>query len=128
MLALLLIASSSATHVTTYEQDNLRTTGTFAGMESLIVDPATAIPALQPLTAAPVGGVEKLANGKGGSGTVMVFTNPASTWAWLNINGTRVGTISPYGTITVQGMKPGWYSLDLEFPTGFTRRIAVELK
>lgn len=128
MLTLLLVASSYATHVTTYEPDNLRTTGVFAGMESLIVDPATAIPALTPLAAAPTGAVERVANEKGGSASVLVFTNPASTWAWLSLNGTRMGTISPYGTITVQGVKPGWYTLDLELPTGFVRRMAIEVK
>lgn len=128
MLALLLIASSQATHVTTYEQDNLRTTGVFAGMESLIVDPAAAIPALTPLSAPPTGAVQRVANEKGGSASVLVFTNPASNWAWLSINGTRMGTINPYGTITVQGMKPGWYTIDLAFPTGFVRHLAVEVK
>lgn len=127
-MLLLLISLASATHVKTYEPDVMRTKGPFSGMESLIVDAKVFIAQAQPLSAAPGGAVEVFPNEKGGSASVMVFTNPGSSWAWLTINGTKVGTINPYGTITVDGLHSGWYELDLLYPNGFTRKIAIELK
>lgn len=125
MLSLLLVCLAHATHITTYEPDVMRTKAPFGGMESLVVDPKPFLEQLEPLKAPPGPGVERYANGPGGSPSVLVFTNPMSNWAWLTINGTKVGTINPFGTITMEGVKPGWYQLDLAEPTGWVRWTAV---
>ncbi len=128
MLALLFATLASATHVTTYEPDVLRTKAPFAGMETLVLDDVkTWISQLQP-TGAPTGVVEKLVNGPGGSPSVLVFHNPMNGWAWMTINGTKVGTINPYATMTLEGVKPGWYVIMLEVPTGFQRTFAVQVE
>jgi len=134
MLSLLLsISVAWATHVTTYEPDVLRTTGPLAGMESLVVEPQQALSQLKPLAAQPGVGVEVVANGAimvGGEGAktpeeTLIFTNPVSTWCWLTLNGTKIGTINPYATITFTGVKSGWYQIDLHEPNGFERHLAV---
>ena len=125
MLALLFATLASATHVTTYEPDVLRTKAPFAGMETLVLDDVkTWVSQLQP-QGSPTGVVEKLVNGPGGSPSVLVFPNPMSSWAWMTINGTKVGTINPLATMTLEGVKPGWYEIKLDLPTGFVRTFAV---
>jgi outer membrane protein OmpA-like peptidoglycan-associated protein len=127
MLLSLLISAAYATHVPTYEQDNLRTTGPLAGMESLVVEPAAFLKEVKPLANPPGAGVEKLKNEAGDAPDILKFTNPMSNWAWVTVNGIKVGTINPYGTITFTGLPSGWYQLDLAQPTGFVRHFAVRV-
>ena len=120
-----LIASLAlATHVETFVVDPAQTKGRFAGLEKVVVDPAATVVA--PVASAPKGHVVNNAARPGES--ALVFTNPLSAWGWVEINGTRIGTIGPYATMRIEGTTPGWYGIILQADTGYRAPYAVEVK
>lgn len=126
MLPLALFQIASAATISTFPVDPAYTPAPFAGMEALVVDPVATAAALRPDTA-PVGpDVEPIASGARAPDAGLVFTNPTSTWAWLAINGTRIGSIGPFATARFDGLAPGRYRIDLTLPNGFVRPFAVQ--
>ena len=121
---LLLASLAFATHVKTFEIDPSYTKGRFAGLESLVVDPATTTVA--PVATTPKGNI--IANGVPAGDPALVFTNPLSSWGWVEINGTRIGTIGPYATMRLEGLKPGWYGVIVEVNTGYRAPYAIDVK
>jgi outer membrane protein OmpA-like peptidoglycan-associated protein len=126
LLAVLLAAPlAHATHVSTYALDPLYTKGPFAGMGSLVVDPAAVLPKLQPYTSPTPKGALELTTEAVAPDRALVFTNPTDTWAVLHINGMAIGNIGPYATARFEGLKPGPYWLTLVLPSGFHREFLV---
>ncbi len=122
---LLFVSLALATHVQTFELDPLYTKGSFAGMESLVVDPSAVLPQLGPWTGATPPSALTLPTEAVPPDRALVFTNPADTWAVLHINGTPIGTIGPYATARFEGLKPGAYWVTLVLPNGFHREYLV---
>lgn len=126
MLLLALFHVASAATISTFPVDPAYTKAPFSGMESLVVDPVATAAALTPDTA-PVGpDVESIASGVQAPDPGLVFTNPTSTWAWLAINGARIGSIGPFATARFDGVTPGRYRLELTLPNGFVRTFEVQ--
>lgn len=122
---LVLIASLAlATHVKTFVDDPAFTKGRFSGLEQLVVDPAST--SLAPAATAPKG--HPVVNGTQPGDRALVFTNPLSSWGWVDINGTRIGILGPYATMRVDNLAPGWYGIVLEVNTGYRAPYAVEVK
>lgn len=128
MLALLaFVGLASATHVTTFEVNVKWTDPPFAGMESLVVDPAVFLAQLQPVRGPFPPEVEALENEALPGQRQLAFTNPMNNWADLKINGTPVGVLGPYSTLKLDGVRYGTYTLELKQPTGFVRTFAVKV-
>lgn len=111
-------------NVTTFITDPNYTGAPFAGMESLYVDPTTTQAQLKPLADRPTG--EKVADvpGKG----TLEFTNPMSYFGDVTVNGVKIGTLGPYATFHFSGMAPGWYSITMAMPNGFSRTFAQQVQ
>lgn len=116
-----------ATHVTTFDLDPLYTKAPFSGLESLVVEPATAQAQLQPMAATDLKTLEKLDSVAAPGSRTLAFTNPASNWAEVSVNALPIGIIGPYATMSLAGLRPGSYHVSLKFPTGFVRDFAVRV-
>lgn len=129
MLALLpFIGLALATHVTTYDVNVRWTKPPFSGLESLVVDPAVAIQQLQPVRPPLPADVEEVENLAVKGDRAIVFTNPMSSWADISLNGLLIGTIGPYSTTRLEGLKLGLYTIKLKVPTGRERTFAVRVQ
>jgi len=56
----------------------------------------------------------------------LVIVNPASGWAELSINGTKVGVLGPLATAKLHDVKHGQYDVQLSITTGLTWTDRVE--
>jgi outer membrane protein OmpA-like peptidoglycan-associated protein len=122
-----LIALASAARVNTYDVDTEYTKGQFAGLESLVVDPAAAVKTIQPAQAPFPATAERTRNEAAPGDNALVFTNPTSTFAEYSVNGTVIGTIGPFATARLEGLQHGMYDLGLKLPTGYRRDFVVRL-
>ncbi len=122
---LLLVSLALATHVKTFDLDPSYTKGPIAGLESLVVDPATAVAALAPWTGATPISAIPLPTEAEAPDRALVFSNPTDTWAVLKVNDTQLGTIGPFATTRIEGLKPGAYWLTLVLPNGFHREYLI---
>lgn len=128
MLALLpFVGLAFATHVTTYDVNNRWTKPPFSGLESLVVDPAVAIEQIKPVRAPLPADVEEVENLAVKGDKALAFTNPMSSWAEVSVNGLPIGTIGPYSTMRLEGLKIGTYTVQLQVPTGRARTFAVRV-
>lgn len=114
-----------ALNVQTFDRDPGWSNGPIDGLRQVWIDPATVATAVRPLAAAPGPEFERVENGAGGG---LVFTNPVNTWTNLVVNDVRVGELTSYATVRLQGVAPGWYAVQLELSTGFVRKFAVEVR
>lgn len=122
-VALLALPARAGTHVPTFEPDPAYTKAPIAGLRDLVADPAVLIAQLKPSTAPPPAAAERARNT---ASEGLAFTNPASNWAALSINGIAVGTIGPYNTVQISGVPSGAYALTLTFASGYVRTFVVE--
>lgn len=123
LLAFLLGLAHADPHVATFVTDPAYTKAPFAGLERLYVDPAITVGQVQPLAAKPAGEAIKDAP----ASRSLVFTNPLNQWGEMAVNGTKVGTIGPFATCRLEGFAGGWYLVDVEMSTGFTRHFSVQV-
>ncbi|MBM4366669.1 MAG: hypothetical protein FJ102_10680 [Deltaproteobacteria bacterium] len=123
MLVLLLSLALADNHTTTFAIDPQYTDPPFAGLERLYVDPAQSAAQIKPVASRPAVEGVKDVPGKG----QLVYTNPMSQWGEVTVNGLKIGTIGPFATMTLDGIAPGWYQVDVWVATGLTRRFAVEV-
>lgn len=124
-LTLLLWSPAQAATLTTFPPDPAYTAAPFAGLESLVVDPVATTAGLSPGALPVPAEVQQLRSEARAPDTGLVFTNPTDTWAWLDLDGTRIGTIGPFATVRFDGLKAGSWRLDLTLPSGFVRKFAV---
>lgn len=122
---LALLGLAYATTAGTFAANPAFTSGPFAGLETLVVDPAVAAAALVPDTAPVPTSVQVIRSEASPPDTALVFTNPTSTWAWLSVNQHRIGTIGPHATVHLDGVSPGRYRVELLLPNGFVRAFEV---
>lgn len=128
MLALLtLVGLASATHVTTFDVNVKWTDPPFSGMESLVVDPAVLLQNLEPVRGTFDPAAERFENEAPRGERALQFTNPMMSWAEVTLNGTPVGTLGPYSTLRLEGVRYGAYTLTLKVPSGFARTFAVKV-
>lgn len=121
----LLAAPAHAATITTFPVDPAYTPAPFSGMETLVVDPVAFAQATAPDEGPVPPDAQRLRSEAKAPDTALVFTNPTNTWAWLALNGTRVGTIGPFATARFEGLRPGHWRLDLTLPNGFVRKFAI---
>lgn len=126
-MTLLLAGLAFATHVHTFELDPLYTKGLFSGFESLVVDPAQAQAKLAPLAGVTEAHAQWVENEALPRERALQFTNPTNTWAHIFVNDERIGTIGPYATVRMEGLKPGNYKILLELPNGYDRLFATRV-
>ncbi|MES2639112.1 MAG: OmpA family protein [Myxococcota bacterium] len=127
MLLFSLFGLANATHVTTYEVNNLWTKAPFSGLESLVVDPVVALEQLAPVKPPFAADVEDVPNLAAQTERALVFTNPLASWAEVAVNGLPIGTIGPYTTMRLEGLKFGLHTVALKVPTGITRTFAIRV-
>ncbi len=128
MLALLpFLGLAFATHVTTYDVNVRWTKEPFSGLESLVVDPAVAAAQLKPLRGPLPADVEEAPNLAVKGEKALVFTNPMSSWAEVAVDGLPIGTIGPYSTMRLDGVRVGTHTVALKVPTGRSRTFAVRV-
>ena len=116
-----------ATHVTTYDVNVSWTKAPFSGMESLVVEPGKFIQELRPAVGPTPPLAEPTPNLAVAGEKALVFTNPMSNWANVEINGQAVGTIGPYTTMRIDGVRAGNYLIQLQVPTMHERTFAVRV-
>jgi hypothetical protein len=130
LAALALVAAAPAvagTHVGTFENDGAYTKAPIAGLYSAAADGAVIVASLKPAAAPFPATAEHVRNEAApGSDVMVAFTNPASNWADLSINGVAVGVIGPYNTVRLSGVPTGAYVFTLTFASGYTRTLVVE--
>lgn len=123
----LLVGLAFATHVTTYDVNARWTKAPFSGLESLVVDPEVVLGQLQPLKLPLPADVEEVANLAPKGEHALVFTNPMASWAEVSLNGLPIGTVGPYATMRLEGVKFGPYTLALKSPTLHVRTFAIRV-
>lgn len=126
-MTLLLAGIALATHVHTFDVDPLYTRGPFSGFESLVVDPAQAQAKLAPLAELTDAHAQWVENEALPRERALQFTNPTNTWAHFFVNDERIGTIGPYATVRMEGLKPGNYRIRLELPNGYDRLFGTRV-
>jgi hypothetical protein len=115
----------AGTHVPTYAEDQRYTDAPFAGLESLVVEPAQALPRIQ-AAASPFAATADVVNNEAAAGVDSLwFTNPTSNWADVTVGGVAIGQIGPYNTMKLDGLKRAAYAVDLRYATGFVREFVV---
>ena len=122
-----LIGLAFATHVSTFDVNVRWTKAPFSGLESLVVDPAVALEQLSPVKPPLPADVEPVPNLAAQTERALVFTNPLSSWAEVAVNGLPIGTIGPYSTMRLEGLKFGLHTVALHVPTGITRTFAIRV-
>lgn len=122
-----LIGLALATHVTTYDVNVGWTKAPFSGLESLVVDPAVALDQLAPVEPPLAADVEQVANLAAPTEHALVFTNPMSSWAEVAVDGLPIGTIGPYSTMRLEGVRFGFHTVALKLPTGSVRTFATRV-
>jgi len=122
LLAFVAGPAVAGTHVPTFEPDPAYTKAPIAGLRSLVADPAVLVARLGPSSEVPAT-AERVKNAAADG---LSFTNPASNWADLTINGVAIGNIGPYSTVQVSGVAAGPYVLTLTFASGYVRTFVVQ--
>ncbi|MBN2798903.1 MAG: hypothetical protein JXX28_07115 [Deltaproteobacteria bacterium] len=91
-----------------YETNPTWTTPPIEGMRKLEVEPAAFIGSLSPAC-----------DGGEGQGN-LVLVNQSSGWAYVDINGTRVGQMGPLARATVYGVAAGTYKVTYKLTSDYT--------
>ncbi len=126
MLLALAGLALAGSHVPTFDVDGRYTKAPFAGMETLVVEPAQALAQIKPAAEPFVPTAERVKNAAEAGANALVFTNPTSNWADLTLGGVAIGQIGPYNTIRFDGVARGAsYALELRFASGFVRTFVV---
>ncbi len=124
LVSLFLGPASAESHVPTFVTNPAYSKAPFAGLERVYVDPVTTAAQVRPKAERPAGEAVKDAAVAG----AVRFTNPLMQWGELSVNGTKIGTIGPFATCTLEGFAAGWYAVDVGVTTGLVRHFAVEVK
>lgn len=126
-MTLLLAGLALATHVHTFELDPSYTRPPFSGFEALVVEPSQVLSRLAPVAGVTEPHAQWIANEAAPRERALQFTNPTNTWAHFEVNGERIGTIGPYATVRMEGLKPGNYQILLELPNGYDRLFGTRV-